>query len=166
VRAADGIIAGNSFLSTMRRRGHEAASSSTCNVVEPTRYPLPARSLPRKRGTGLGWLSSTLRGLETISPLLERLVTNYPFALEARLDRFLQLQQLPVRACPWSEASETADIGLRISASVGCRMTVEQGKCGLKVLQYMRRVASWSRIRSACKGNGSAWRNGVLGRDF
>ncbi|MBI2374140.1 MAG: glycosyltransferase family 4 protein [Deltaproteobacteria bacterium] len=137
-RRADKVIAVNPFLVSWAREVNEH-TILVPTTIDPAYHRRPD-DRPDNPVPVIGWTGthSTIRYLDMLRPVLERLGTRARFELVVICDRDPGYSTIPgYRFVPWREASEIADLS---RLDVGLMPVLDEpwarGKVGFKAIQY------------------------------
>lgn len=139
-RAARIVIVCNRYLAEWAGR-YAADVRVIPTVVDLSRYIPPAGGGEQGDKITIGWIGSgsTFPYLAALRPALEEVGRRYKNAqLKLVCDRFLDLDNMPVIKCPWSEETEIRDL---FSMDIGLSPAIDdpwfRGKGNLKAVQYL-----------------------------
>ena len=137
-KAADYIIAGNSFLYRQARRFNTRVDVVP-TAIDSQKYTVKNYK-NKERVITIGWIGSgsTLPYLEGIKPVFEELGTRYNnLRLKIICDRFFDCKNIPVVKKIWSAEEEIEDLkSLDVGVAPLSDDLWSRGKCSLKILQY------------------------------
>ncbi len=137
-RAADVVVAGNSFLASLAR-AHNSRVSVVPTPIDTEKY-VPCGKEERGEKVVVGWIGtkSNLFYLDQISRALMNVSKVCDIELKVVADRPFYLHGVKVVFKEWREEEEVKDIQ---SFDIGLMpLTPDQwslGKCGFKIIQYM-----------------------------
>ncbi len=163
VGLADLVIAGNAYLAGHARRYNKSVEVLPTGLE--TRAYRAARQAVCDGQVRLVWIGSksTLRYLQQIRPALEEIGRRFGnVVLRIICDEFIELQDMKVEQCRWSQQTEIKDLAggdIGLAPLPDNRFT--RGKCGFKILQYAS--VSLPVVASPVGVNSEYVRDGVTG---
>jgi len=140
MQRADLVVAGNDYLASRARNAGAARVEILPTVVDMARYGVTTPGSGGQLLPVIGWIGSpaTAHFLHLIAPALHEVVARKLAQVLAVGANAGQLNDLPVTALPWTEATEVNDIQrFDIGIMPLPDAPFERGKCGYKLIQYM-----------------------------
>jgi len=132
------VIAGNEYIASRARMSGAKKVSIIPTVVDLDRYP--STPLTKKEAFTIGWIGTpkTAPYLRQLQPALQRLCKDGDTVLQVVGVRDFQLEGVNISSSPWSEDTEVELIsGFDVGIMPLPNTPWEQGKCGLKLIQYL-----------------------------
>lgn len=161
--AADLVIGGNAYLVNAAREAGAGRTRLIPTSVSQEAYESVAAQKTSK--PTLVWIgsSSTRRYLDLLTPVLDWVAAEVEdVQLKVIADFEFRLESMPVINAPWQKDTEVMELA---SSHIGIAPMINdawtEGKCALKVLQYM--AAGLPVISSACGANQQVIDEGATG---
>ncbi len=135
---ADIVVVGNRYLADRAKKAGAKDVEIIPTVVNHQRYLEAMESAGGQ--VRIGWIGSpnTAKYLNFVAPVFRQLASSSPIEFHAIGARQDQLPDQNMKAVPWSEASEVAELGqLMVGIMPLPDEPWERGKCGYKLIQYM-----------------------------
>lgn len=139
IQTADLVLAGSPYLKDYAKKAGASKIYDLPTVIDWNRYQAPAPTIPSPQPM-IGWIGSpsTLRYLQELVPVLEKVYQQFPFTLLLIKGKEKLAYSGDVIDLAWSEELEVPAIQqLAIGIMPLPDSSWERGKCAYKLIQYM-----------------------------